>query len=771
MARWAILIPLLIIAGFIQPLQRASARSLDHSDPVPRFEWGTCNFSLPEDVTAGVDAFCGHLFTLERNDDPDGPVVRLAVLILTARTDKAKAPPLVVLHGGPGGSSIDDMAYLFKSSPIRDRRDIILIDQRGAGYSEPKLDCPEVIEYLFDDSEADEEGGDNEDDELQALQACKERLIELGIDVEAYTTEENAADIEDLRNALGYDKIDLYGVSYGVDLAVAVMSTYPSRIRSVILDSPVPQVGGTDSAERASLQEIIKACNRNSECRTAFPELAEDLQMAVDRLDEEPFTIHVTNPKTEEMIEWLMYGDDFSFYMAHGFLTDPFITIAPMIINEAGMGRYSIMDLIFESFTQMVDEASWGTNTSVRCASNTTYFTANFTSDDAEDLPVGEQIREDNPESDECSIWLGDKSSGNEAGEEKYLPPPLSIIPSLVLSGRFDPLTTPDYGHWIAEQLPGSTAVTIENAGHGTIGSSTCVDTIMAQFLDDPSEPVDLGCTDKLSEIDFLTPEEIVRLPILEIGLGILRRSPLTISLVGGFGISWVILVLGAVVSATVLPTIWYVKKGRRIIALTHKWEKLHRPATPWLARIAGLVALIAIAFIDMNVLLFLWGLEYEMTHQIKWGITVVCIIVFPAITAWLTRWLAKKIWFARRLIRRAEKLPHNRIPWLVRKTPLFCIGAAVLITLVAFIIFVSLLFLIYNNNMGGLFGYLRSTRMVNVFLGGAIALCLLGTIGTVIGWRRSNWLKARKVFQTVISTASIIVVGSISLLVILGHF
>jgi pimeloyl-ACP methyl ester carboxylesterase len=770
---WAILIPLLLPGLILSPHQ-ASAQPLENPETVPRLEWGSCDFPIPSGFTEGTDALCGYLVVPESRDIPDGPTLRLAILILKARNETEQNPPLVILHGGPGGSAIKNMVDYFTSSRILYDRDVILIDQRGSGYSEPRLDCPELIDYWYDDSEANEEEGSEENGEAQALEACKERLTQEGIDAEAYTTEENAADIEDLRKALGYEKIDLYGVSYGSDLAIAVMSTYPSGIRSVILDSPVPGGGGTAASEIAALHEIIKACNRNPECRSAFPSLNDDLQEAIDRLDDKPITIHIAHPKTEEITEWLIYGHDFTSILAEAFRDDMFVSIGPLIIHDAGNGRYVIIEIMAELIGEMMDSVSLGTNVSTRCTSDTTYFTDDFISADVEDSSTEAQDEAGDPEYDDCAIWLGEGSSGSETPNETNLPPPTSIIPTLVLSGRFDPLTTPDYGHWIAEQLPSSTAVTIENAGHGTIGSSTCVDAVMAQFLDDPSEPVDLECTMKLSEIYFVTPDEIVRLPILEIGLGIYRRSPLILGLIGVYGLSCAIFTLGAVISVIVLPTIRSMKTRRRINRLARKWENLYLSASSSSVRKTRTLTtrkILLIALILLFIFWVSWAVESELLLRINLYIQIVSLLIFPYIIWRLIHWRFKKIRINRLLTRRAKKLSRVRNPWLVRKTPLFTIGAVLLITLSVFGIFIVLWDQIYYYGMSVFFGYPRSAWLIDAFLGGALILCFLGVIGTVIGRRRSSWSKARRGFQTVISASSIIVIGSLSILVFLGHF
>jgi pimeloyl-ACP methyl ester carboxylesterase len=657
---WAILIPLLLPGLILSPHQ-ASAQPLENPETVPRLEWGSCDFPIPSGFTEGTDALCGYLVVPESRDIPDGPTLRLAVLVLKARNETEHNSPLVILQGGPGGSAIDDLVYHFTSSPILDDRDIVLIDQRGSGYSEPRLDCPELIDLLDNSSSVDAEEDRLEKLSNDALIACIDRLTQDGINLEAYTTEENAADIEDLRKALGYEKIDLYGVSYGAELAVAVMSTYPSGIRSVILDSPVPGFGEGPASERAAIQAVIHACDRDPECRRAYPRLTEDLQKAIDRLDEKPVTIHIPHSETGKIAEWRFDGDDFVSDLASSLRSPFFVSSAPMIIHHAGNGQYGILwGMNSAVTTEMQDNIAWGMYFSIRCGTKARYFTADYMDEDLEDPSDDNHEDIADPEDFDCAVLTGGNSLSTESAQEPNLPPPSSIIPTLVLPGRFDPLTIPDYAHWIAEQLPISTAVTIENAGHGTIGSSKCVDAMMAQFLNDPLEPVNTDCTRELAEFHFSTTDQLVRLPIVEIGLGIQMRSPLVLGLVGVYGFSWILLVLGTLITAIILPTIRCMKHSRQMIRLIIKWKKQDRPA-PSISEIRkGILAHKGIIFITSILLLGYWLIWVSKDDsRLNWKLALSITVAFclPTLVWSLIRWLAEKRWIKKRLIHRARIL------------------------------------------------------------------------------------------------------------------
>jgi pimeloyl-ACP methyl ester carboxylesterase len=184
---------------------------------------------------------------------------------------------VVVLNGGPGGYTLDGINYwIYVFSQVLRHRTLILFDPRGVGYSRPSLNCPEVEEQWQQDWAQNLSQQVSSRNYAQALRACHDRLTKAGVRLSAYTTAANAADVRDLRLALGYSKWDLYGGAYGSRLALAVMQEDPDGIRSTILDSAdPPQVNlyssQTSSLER-SLQLVFQRCaaNKNCSCRAGF---------------------------------------------------------------------------------------------------------------------------------------------------------------------------------------------------------------------------------------------------------------------------------------------------------------------------------------------------------------------------------------------------------------------------------------------------------------------------------------------------------------------
>ena len=140
---------------------------------------------------------------------------------LKATTPDASQPPLLFLAGGPGASGVYDAPLLASTlAPLRVDRDLLFFDIRGAGLSQPRLDCAELAE-------------------ARDAPACMAAPRSQGIEPLAFNTPQNAADAADLLDVLGYDQADLLGVSYGTRLALEMVRSQPQSVRAVVLDSVV----------------------------------------------------------------------------------------------------------------------------------------------------------------------------------------------------------------------------------------------------------------------------------------------------------------------------------------------------------------------------------------------------------------------------------------------------------------------------------------------------------------------------------------------------
>ena len=289
------------------------------------FEATTCPFPAPEQ--AEID--CGYLTVPESRLDPSGSQISLAVAIVYSSSSNPLPDPVVYLEGGPGGSPLSDIES-WLASPILAQRNLILFDQRGTGYSDPFLGCP-----------APE---DEQADAIDAAQYCKDELDAAGINLSAYNSAESAADINDLRLALGIQSWNVYGISYGTRLGLTLLRNYPDGIRSVVLDSVnPPEVNVYEDQTPNALGaffRLFEDCAASPACNAAYPDLEAVFYQTVEDLNNSPG--YVLDPESGEEIEF--WGDDLANQLMQFLYSAEMIPYLPRMIYEASEGYFDTYD-------------------------------------------------------------------------------------------------------------------------------------------------------------------------------------------------------------------------------------------------------------------------------------------------------------------------------------------------------------------------------------------------------------------------------------------
>jgi pimeloyl-ACP methyl ester carboxylesterase len=405
-----------------------------------------------------------------------------AVAILPAH-GTARDDPLLYIEGGPGGASVAWFDLWMEDGwPSRHDRDLILLDQRGAGYSSPHLGCPE-----YQDADGFRE--------LAALRRCHDRLVAAGIDLTTVSTPAHAADVEDLRIALGIDQWNLLGVSYGTRVALRVMDRYPNGVRSVVLDSAYPpeiEIHYHEAEVAAgALDALFVECGSAEVCATAYPDLAATFRRAVDGLLETPV----------EVEGYLVDGHDLVFAMIHG-LYDPELTPRlPELIDTAVTDPHTVMAELFDDLGYLDNAArrgtvpTWmesdGTYYSVECREETSTIDrtrALIQASEVDDRIAAPLVGRLYLTLDICDLW----TSGTAEPWERE--PVESDIPALVVGGSLDPVTPPAWGAAVAERFPNGAFVEFPGHGHAVILDGECPRQLMVEHLRDPGGELDLSC-------------------------------------------------------------------------------------------------------------------------------------------------------------------------------------------------------------------------------------------------------------------------------------
>ena len=275
---------------------------------VPRFEPAACP-AIP--VKALANARCGYLVVPEDRSQPGGGTIRLIVAIVPSRSARPQPDPVVYLAGGPGGIALNE-ADLAVSIGLNQDRNLILMDQRGTLYSEPALTCPEVDQFFVRGLGLALDAPSTKRLHAAAARDCYLRWAATGRNLSAYNTTENAADFADLRRVLGINEWDVFGTSYGTNLALTLMREHPEGIRSVVLDSVEPpsvvNVGSFWGNAREGFDNLFGACAQKPGCWSGQAGLSETFTRLVHELETHPVTTSVIPEKGKPPVKVVIDG-------------------------------------------------------------------------------------------------------------------------------------------------------------------------------------------------------------------------------------------------------------------------------------------------------------------------------------------------------------------------------------------------------------------------------------------------------------------------------
>lgn len=418
-----------------------------------------------------VEARCGTLQVAENPAEPQGRRIGLAVAVVPAISRKALPDPLFLLAGGPGqGAQEGFVPALQAFAGIRRERDLVLVDQRGTGKSN-RLTCD------FDEDAFDEDRGRE-----QYVTLARDCLQKLPGRPEFYTTSIAVKDLEAVRVALGYERINLYGGSYGTRVAQHYIRRYPGSARTVILDAvvhPALALGESMALDgEAALQASFKRCQADAACNHAFPDIAAQFATLRARLQKSPVKVRLNHPVTGvAMEEEVGYGH---LALATRMLSYSARTASlfPLLVHEAN-SHDNLVPLAAQSLLigeNVRDLLAYGMHNSVVCAED-----IDFIDDARIDRRALERTYLGKVQYEAllgiCSVWP------RGPVDEDFKQPLQSAVPALLLSGALDPVTPPAYAAEAAKGFDDHLHVIMQGQGHIQMGLG-CVQRLMRQFID-----------------------------------------------------------------------------------------------------------------------------------------------------------------------------------------------------------------------------------------------------------------------------------------------
>jgi pimeloyl-ACP methyl ester carboxylesterase len=416
-----------------------------------------------------AQTLCGTLEVFEDRQAKQGRKLPLRVVVVPALASQPKEDPLFFLAGGPGQAA-SRTRILPALERIRRQRDIVFVDQRGTGDSHP-LDCEALnpsrvsLAARFEDRE-----------DADVIPQCRKGW---DADERLYTTSIAMDDLDDVRAALGYAKVNLWGVSYGTRAALVYMRQHPEHVRTAILDGVAPMgqylpLYAARDGQRA-LDLLLEACVKDTVCATAYPDLRARTEALLARLSAEPAKVRVKHPRTGVPEDFVLTRRVFLSELFSLLYSPDVASLVPLMLDRATKEDWTPFVALALGLTDEVARTtSRGLFMAVVCAEDAPFFTAEDAEREAKGTWFGSRMALDVKKA--CEQWP--KSQVPPSFRE----PVTSDIPTLLLSGELDPVTPPAWGEEAKRTLSKSLHVVVPGLGHNTVGAD-CARTLMAEVL------------------------------------------------------------------------------------------------------------------------------------------------------------------------------------------------------------------------------------------------------------------------------------------------
>jgi pimeloyl-ACP methyl ester carboxylesterase len=442
---------------------------------------------VPEEVR------CGSYEVYENRDARSGHVLSLKVIVLPARHPHPDEGPVFEIAGGPGETATE-FAASYAGSGERDRHDIVLVDERGTGDGH-RLDCPAL------GSDRDLQGYLKSPFDPQAARACRDEL-QAHFDLRQYSTANFIEDLDEVRQALGYERINIEAGSFGTYESLIYIRDHGPHVRSAFLASLVPLSNrvplGHARAAQEALDRLFAQCREDSACQAAYPNLQRDFATTLERLQNEPARTFVQypvgGPRTEVTLSEPVFADTVRLLMYSGEQNREL----PFMIEQAKAG-------VLNPFAQAALLSSRAIYGGVRIGLNYS-------------ITCTESVRRIRPEEIEPATrgtYLGSLRVRNQVAvcaswPETHLPagfldPFHSTVPAVLVSGEDDPVARPSGAEAVRTFLPNAVHIIVPGAGHTP--ENECTRNIRRQLFESGStHGLDLSCVSALKAAPFKLP-------------------------------------------------------------------------------------------------------------------------------------------------------------------------------------------------------------------------------------------------------------------------
>ncbi|MCB0172270.1 MAG: alpha/beta fold hydrolase [Anaerolineae bacterium] len=443
-------------------------------------------FDVAPEIAPMAD--CGYVTVPENRATGSDSSIKLAVA--RVRTESANpGAPVFLAVGGPGGDGFGRayaLPVLVPLAPVLADHDFIFFSQRGTKHAQPRLNCQGFNDAPVETAKNGWSSEERHNHEIAAMQSCIDEAEAQGIDLSAYNSVENAADVDSIRQALGYDKIVLYGQSYGTQLAQFVMRNHPEILESVILDGILAATATKEADyfdKRDSWLRVFAACAADETCNAAYPDpegVLAELYAALEAnpeqieviLDHEPTTFIVDGSLALEAL--------FTYLPPHKY------GVVPAAIYQMREGDWSLLSASLPNITISTDKLM---HFAMICSDDPNTSMADIKTEGWAEMYIDGVYGEDGDYVDLCALFNNLPQLPDSSDELV-----VSDIPTLLLQGGLDPVTPVANGNNVETGLSHSYNIVFPDGGHVVGTLSACGTAIMAAFINDPSTQPDTSC-------------------------------------------------------------------------------------------------------------------------------------------------------------------------------------------------------------------------------------------------------------------------------------
>jgi pimeloyl-ACP methyl ester carboxylesterase len=439
-----------------------------------------------------TEGLCGKYEVYENRQTRAGRKLALNIMVLPAFSAKPAPDPFFPLGGGPGQSAVQAFPNVGYINVLRQQRNVVLVDQRGTGQSN-LLQC-----QLKDKASAQSMVGDFYN--LEKLRACRTEL-EKRADLTQYTTSIAVEDLDEVRAALGYDQINVFGGSYGTRVGLVYLRRHPEHLRTLTLEGVAPPQYKIPlpfaRTIQMSAEHLIDACASDDDCKRSFPDLSAEFKTIIDRLEKSPAQFDLRNP---------ISGTTQPVTLSRGMFI---ANLRPLLYIPALAAQFpSMIHHVFKNDwtgygaailnlnVQFERILARGMSFSVICAEDVPNITETEIKNETQGTALGDfQVR---LYQKACQEWPRGSTP------KDFFAAIHSDVPVLLISGVLDPATPPEMAQHAAADLPHSRLVAIQEGTHGT--GSPCIDGLIAKFVVQGSvDGLDPTCTNDIHLPQFST--------------------------------------------------------------------------------------------------------------------------------------------------------------------------------------------------------------------------------------------------------------------------